>query len=408
MGYYNKETQLLHSLGTAEFRKLCLSGMTDGEKVRAVNKALTEKGISTEGYTPEDYLRAIESLGGEEDMGSGPISVRFTYIDPTIGNYVTKIKRCNPGGSVTPPKMFTEDIPAIPGICPELYFEGWSTDDPILDNIQQDQHFGALYIPKTGNLWLRVKVPVVLATSETPYLLVTKGGLDEELPISVNWGDGTQSSVIVTEDNQGIKHRYSNPGNYLIEVITEGKRCTLTPNSSTTGVFWPTFHCDLRFNLAQMLSLLVLGKYATNSLDSSPLANCYKLKSVVLSPNIGSIYDNAFSSCNSLQELVLSPNLQTLPYNTISSGGSVDYLILPSSIKTISANAIASNNNIGILYIQNSEETLILESSMSIHQTCLVVVPDSRHSEYLRATNWSALGKKIVKKSDYEKYYAGI
>lgn len=48
MGYYSK-CDIIYKIGTAEFRRLCLLGMTANQKIKAVDKALDEKGISTEG-----------------------------------------------------------------------------------------------------------------------------------------------------------------------------------------------------------------------------------------------------------------------------------------------------------------------------------------------------------------------
>lgn len=68
MGYYDKR-DIIYKIGTAEFRKLCLLGMAASEKVKAVDKALKEKGISTEGWGPEDYEKAIEALGAKSYYG---------------------------------------------------------------------------------------------------------------------------------------------------------------------------------------------------------------------------------------------------------------------------------------------------------------------------------------------------
>lgn len=48
MGYYDKR-DIIYKISTAKFRKLCLLGMTASQKIKAVDKALKEKGISTEG-----------------------------------------------------------------------------------------------------------------------------------------------------------------------------------------------------------------------------------------------------------------------------------------------------------------------------------------------------------------------
>lgn len=68
MGYYDRR-DIIYKIGTAEFRKLCLLGMTASEKIKAVDKALNEKGISTEGWGPEDYEKAIEALGAKSYYG---------------------------------------------------------------------------------------------------------------------------------------------------------------------------------------------------------------------------------------------------------------------------------------------------------------------------------------------------
>lgn len=61
MGYYDKR-DIIYKIGTAKFRKLCLLGMTASQKIKAVDKALKEKGISTDGWGPEDYQEAIKTI----------------------------------------------------------------------------------------------------------------------------------------------------------------------------------------------------------------------------------------------------------------------------------------------------------------------------------------------------------
>lgn len=69
MGKYYKNWDIIYKTGTAEFRKLCKLGMDTVPKLGAVDEALKEKGVSTEGYTPEDYKKAIEDLSAGSYYG---------------------------------------------------------------------------------------------------------------------------------------------------------------------------------------------------------------------------------------------------------------------------------------------------------------------------------------------------
>lgn len=69
MSKYYKNWDIIYKTGTAEFRKLCKLGMEAVPKLGAVNEALEDKGISTEGYTPEDYKQAIEDLSAGSYYG---------------------------------------------------------------------------------------------------------------------------------------------------------------------------------------------------------------------------------------------------------------------------------------------------------------------------------------------------
>ena len=72
MGYYNCWDRI-YKVGTREFRKECCintgKAITLGKDMEAVDKALNEKGISTEGFTPEDYKKAIDELSAGKYYG---------------------------------------------------------------------------------------------------------------------------------------------------------------------------------------------------------------------------------------------------------------------------------------------------------------------------------------------------
>lgn len=69
MDRYYKGSDIIYSIGTAKFRELCRQGMLTVPKMKAVDAALAEKGFSTKGWTPEDYMKAIEDLNAGSYYG---------------------------------------------------------------------------------------------------------------------------------------------------------------------------------------------------------------------------------------------------------------------------------------------------------------------------------------------------
>ena len=72
MGYLNCWDPIYRK-GTREFRKRCCINTNKAislqKDIDAVDEALKDKGISTEGFTPEDYKNAIEELSAEQYYG---------------------------------------------------------------------------------------------------------------------------------------------------------------------------------------------------------------------------------------------------------------------------------------------------------------------------------------------------
>lgn len=72
MGYHNCWDPI-YRIGTREFRKRCCINTNKAislqKDIDAVDEALKDKGISTEGFTPEDYKNAIEELSAEQYYG---------------------------------------------------------------------------------------------------------------------------------------------------------------------------------------------------------------------------------------------------------------------------------------------------------------------------------------------------
>lgn len=69
MDRYYKGSDIIYSIGTAKFRELCREGMLTVPKLKAIDAALAEKGLSTKGWTPEDYMKAIEDLNAGSYYG---------------------------------------------------------------------------------------------------------------------------------------------------------------------------------------------------------------------------------------------------------------------------------------------------------------------------------------------------
>lgn len=81
MGYYNCWDPI-YRIGTREFRKRCCINTNKAISLQkdmdAVDEALKDKGISTEGFTPEDYKNAIDELSAEQYYG-----IEFDITNPS-------------------------------------------------------------------------------------------------------------------------------------------------------------------------------------------------------------------------------------------------------------------------------------------------------------------------------------
>ena len=157
------------------------------------------------------------------------------------------------------------------------------------------------------------------------------------------------------------------------------------------------------FYYCSSLSSIVIPNSVT-SIGNSAFSNCYSLSSVVIPRSVTSIGNNAFQQCSSLSSIVIPSDVTSIGSSVFSSCFSLASIIIPEGVTSIGNSAF--NGCSGMVYydFRSSQSVPTLSNTNAfnnIPSDCKIVVPDSLHSSWTTATNWSTYKSKIVKASDF-------
>ena len=157
------------------------------------------------------------------------------------------------------------------------------------------------------------------------------------------------------------------------------------------------------FQQCSSLSSIVIPNSVT-SIGNSAFNNCYSLSSAVLPNSVVSIENAAFANCYSLSSIAIPSDVTSIGSSVFSACFSLASIIIPEGVTSIGNSAF--NGCAGMAYYDfrasQSVPTLSNTNAFNnIPSDCKIVVPDSLHSSWTTATNWSTYKSKIVNASNF-------
>ena len=131
---------------------------------------------------------------------------------------------------------------------------------------------------------------------------------------------------------------------------------------------------------------------------------CYSLSSIIIPSNVTSIGNNAFSYCRSLSSINIPEGVTSIGNSAFNGCYSLSSINIPEGVTSIGNYTFQNCYGMAYYDFRASKSVPTLSNTNAfnnIPSDCKIVVPDSLHSSWTTATNWSTYKSKIVKASNF-------
>ena len=159
------------------------------------------------------------------------------------------------------------------------------------------------------------------------------------------------------------------------------------------------------FNGCYSLSSIVIPSNVT-SIGNTAFNGCYSLSSIVIPSNVTSIENSAFSYCYSLSSINIPEGVTSIGNSAFKNCYSLSSIVIPSNVTSIGNSTFSYCTGMSYYDFRASQSVPTLSNTNAfnnIPSDCNIVVPDSLHSSWTTATNWSTYKSKIVKASNFNR-----
>lgn len=353
----------------------------------AIRQSIIAKGVAvSESVEFDEYNTKISEIPvGSSGAGTGDYNVK--YLDYN-GNIIME-KNVDSGESVTPPDPITHDY---------LIFYGWTKSG---NNITCDKLIGAQYTTVDNKTYAFVTVTVLTGLSPIIYLSNLA-----EVPLSVDWGDGTAPDTTSAIGLYNPTHTYDTAGHYLITIT--GASCQL---ASTAGALFGAL------NYKVILDKIYIS--ALHTLYTNTFSNHWSLRFVVISYGItllngtfnvakslscailpNSIIDagpSTFSSAGALECLVMSSNTVTVKSTFLRFCGALSYIKIPPLVTLLEDRCLSENQSLLTIEMEPTTPPTMAVTRVfeNIPLGARIYVPDASLTAYKEATNWASFANYI-------------
>ena len=157
------------------------------------------------------------------------------------------------------------------------------------------------------------------------------------------------------------------------------------------------------FNSCYSLSSINIPEGVT-SIGNSAFQYCYSLSSIIIPSNVTSIGNSAFSYCRSLSSINIPEGVTSIGNSAFNGCYSLSSINIPEGVTSIGNYTFQNCYGMAYYDFRASKSVPTLSNTNAfnnIPSDCKIVVPDSLHSSWTTATNWSTYKSKIVEASKF-------
>ena len=370
----------------------------------------TKKGTTAK-INPQDFSSEIASIPtGGGSATTSKSSVNFYDYDGTLLHSYGKDEFL--ALSALP------DLPTREG----LTCQGWNytlakakeyvTSYGVLD-------IGATYITDDGKTRLYIKIAA--NGRMTVHLYFSQSAANG---VTIDWGDGSGTQTLTGTGNVNTTHTYASIGDYIITLKVTSGTLGLGNGSSSYSVMGSTnnngkVYCNMLQKVEIGSSVTSVGSYtfyecsslssinipeSVTSIGNYTFQNCYSLSSINIPEGVTSIGTYAFNYCSSLSSINIPKGVTSIGNYTFQKCYSLSSINIPESVTSIGTYAFQNCYGMAYYDFRASQSVPTLSNTNAfnnIPSDCKIVVPDSLHSSWTTATNWSTYKSKIVEASKF-------
>lgn len=205
-------------------------------------------------------------------------------------------------------------------------------------------------------------------------------GLAVNGTISIDWGDGTSSTVTGTSytTRKNTSHTYATTGDYRIKITVTSGGFTFYGGSNSSSPVINGGGSSLAVNqpYSTMVNAVIIGRNCSSSIGAYGLCYCQNVRALILPRTVTSIGNQSFSYATSATVLSLPEALTSVNSSSFSMLRRVKRVLLPPSL-TYVYNSAFSTCNAETLIIPYGVETISDSSFSSWFNLRKVVLPSS-------------------------------
>lgn len=248
---------------------------------------------------PQDFASEIASIEG----GGGAEKVEALVNDINFYDYDGALLY-----SYSKDEFLTlRTMPALP-TQKGLICQGWNytlEDAQDCVNVSGALEIGTMYITDDGKTRLYIRIEDRAAMDITLYYVqnVSNG-------VTIDWGDGSDASVMTGTGNKNVTHMYQTPGNYVITLEVKSG-CTLTLGQSNSSYSLVGSTSTAYRYMTSRLTKVEIGSGVTQ-IGGYAFTQCHSLKYITIPNTVTTIGNYALNYCYQLQHITIPINVSSI------------------------------------------------------------------------------------------------
>ena len=192
---------------------------------------------------------------------------------------------------------------------------------------------------------------------------------------SIDWGDGTVETKVITKDDKGFKlsHNYT-AGSYKIELYGVERDYSVIGDTATASGEPETWKCLISH--PSSVKRVVLGGNVV-SIGTFAFTRCHSLVSIYIPNSVTSIGANVFGGCTALTSVYISNNITSIEELMFIDCISLTSVYIPESVTSIGIGAFWGCKSLKSINIHESVTSI--EIGVFSHCTSLssIYIPES-------------------------------
>lgn len=349
--------------------------ITQRSNIEYIADAVRNKTGTTELLTLRQIAESIEGIDSSDSGSSGTVvakDVNFYDYDGTL-LYSYTVAEANAMSA----------LPALP-TRDGLVCQGWNWSLDDIKSHNRAVNVGAIYATDDGT----TRIYIHLVDGRTSPCL----GLGVNGTVTVDWGDGSTSSVLTGTDVATVvwtsNHEYASAGDYVIRLTVSGAANIVGAyefsrllRRSSDDADNTNYAYAGAIRRAEVGNNITIGRYAfsrccnlgaisipnsVTSVGSDTFIHCYNLNFASIPTSITSISLQMFGNCTGLSDVSLPTSVTEIDSSAFSSCECLATVIIPNSVTSVNSGVFSYCSSLSHIVIPDR----VTHISSSLFNSC--------------------------------------